>query len=105
MPAPVDIFDDACLHFGGGTLGHPWGNALVAVAIDVLSLSAPFIFAGWYHLRSSWRALDHDLLSALGSRPRSGSSLPGWVLDLVHPLHGGSPDTRVLYLRRHLAAA
>jgi hypothetical protein len=22
MPAPVDIFDDACLHFGGGTLTH-----------------------------------------------------------------------------------
>ena len=28
MPALVDIFgDDACLQFGGGTLGHPWGNA------------------------------------------------------------------------------
>ena len=27
MPALVDIFgDDACLQFGGGTLGHPWGN-------------------------------------------------------------------------------
>jgi ribulose-bisphosphate carboxylase large chain len=25
MPALVDIFgDDACLQFGGGTLGHPW---------------------------------------------------------------------------------
>jgi ribulose 1,5-bisphosphate carboxylase large subunit-like protein len=21
--------DDACLQFGGGTLGHPWGNAQV----------------------------------------------------------------------------
>ncbi len=28
MPALVAIFgDDACLQFGGGTLGHPWGNA------------------------------------------------------------------------------
>jgi len=28
MPALVEIFgDDACLQFGGGTLGHPWGNA------------------------------------------------------------------------------
>ena len=28
-----DIFgDDACLQFGGGTLGHPWGNAPGAVA-------------------------------------------------------------------------
>ncbi len=24
--------DDACLQFGGGTLGHPWGNAAGAVA-------------------------------------------------------------------------
>ena len=33
MPALVDIFgDDACLQFGGGTLGHPWGNAAGAAA-------------------------------------------------------------------------
>merc|ERR1712228_850044 len=33
MPALVDIFrDDACLQFGGGTLGHPWRNAPGAVA-------------------------------------------------------------------------
>ena len=33
MPALVDIFgDDACLQFGGGTLGHPWGNAPGACA-------------------------------------------------------------------------
>lgn len=33
MPALVDIFqDDGCLQFGGGTLGHPWGNAAGAVA-------------------------------------------------------------------------
>ncbi len=33
MPALVDIFgDDACLQFGGGTLGHPWGIAPGAVA-------------------------------------------------------------------------
>ena len=33
MPALVDIFgDDACLQFGGGTLGHPWGNAPGAAA-------------------------------------------------------------------------
>lgn len=30
MPALVEIFgDDSCLQFGGGTLGHPWGNAPV----------------------------------------------------------------------------
>lgn len=29
MPALTEIFgDDACLQFGGGTLGHPWGNAV-----------------------------------------------------------------------------
>ena len=33
VAALVDIFgDDACLQFGGGTLGHPWGNAPGAVA-------------------------------------------------------------------------
>ena len=33
MPALVEIFgDDACLQFGGGTLGHPWGNAPGACA-------------------------------------------------------------------------
>jgi ribulose-bisphosphate carboxylase large chain len=33
MPALVNIFgDDAVLQFGGGTLGHPWGNAAGAAA-------------------------------------------------------------------------
>ena len=33
MPALVAIFgDDVCLQFGGGTLGHPWGNAAGAAA-------------------------------------------------------------------------
>jgi len=33
MPALVNIFgDDSCLQFGGGTLGHPWGNAAGATA-------------------------------------------------------------------------
>ncbi|MDH5436323.1 MAG: RuBisCO large subunit C-terminal-like domain-containing protein, partial [Gammaproteobacteria bacterium] len=33
MPALVSIFgDDSCLQFGGGTLGHPWGNAAGAAA-------------------------------------------------------------------------
>ena len=33
MPALVEIFgDDSCLQFGGGTLGHPWGNAPGAAA-------------------------------------------------------------------------
>ncbi|KAI5653802.1 hypothetical protein M9H77_30989 [Catharanthus roseus] len=33
MPALTEIFrDDIVLHFGGGTLGHPWGNAPGAVA-------------------------------------------------------------------------
>ncbi|HEX5766497.1 MAG TPA: form I ribulose bisphosphate carboxylase large subunit [Woeseiaceae bacterium] len=33
MPALVAIFgDDAILQFGGGTLGHPWGNAAGAAA-------------------------------------------------------------------------
>ena len=32
MPALVDIFDDAFLQFGGGTLRHPYGNVPGAVA-------------------------------------------------------------------------
>jgi ribulose-bisphosphate carboxylase large chain len=33
MPTLTEIFgDDSVLHFGGGTLGNPWGNALGAVA-------------------------------------------------------------------------
>jgi ribulose-bisphosphate carboxylase large chain len=33
MPALVTIFgDDSVLQFGGGTLGHPWGNAAGAAA-------------------------------------------------------------------------
>ncbi len=33
MPALTAIFgDDACFQFGGGTLGHPWGNAAGAHA-------------------------------------------------------------------------
>ncbi len=33
IPALVAIFgDDACFQFGGGTLGHPWGNAAGATA-------------------------------------------------------------------------
>jgi ribulose 1,5-bisphosphate carboxylase large subunit-like protein len=35
MPALVDIFgDDACLQFGGGTLGHPWGMLQVPLRIE-----------------------------------------------------------------------
>ena len=38
MPALTEIFgDDACLQFGGGTLGHPWGNAPGAAANRVAS--------------------------------------------------------------------
>ncbi|KAG2538137.1 hypothetical protein PVAP13_9NG204584 [Panicum virgatum] len=33
MPALTEIFgDDSVLQFGGGTLGHPWGNAPSAAA-------------------------------------------------------------------------
>lgn len=33
MPALVNIFgDDSILQFGGGTQGHPWGNAAGACA-------------------------------------------------------------------------
>ncbi len=42
-PALVTIFgDDACLQFGGGTLGHPWGNAPGAVAYGPTGLGEIF---------------------------------------------------------------
>ncbi|KAL2922835.1 Ribulose bisphosphate carboxylase large chain [Bienertia sinuspersici] len=35
MPTLTEIFgDDSVLQFGGGTLGHPWGNAPGAVATE-----------------------------------------------------------------------
>ncbi|KAL6530925.1 hypothetical protein OROHE_014407 [Orobanche hederae] len=35
MPSLTEIFgDDSILQFGGGTLGHPWGNAPGVVAIE-----------------------------------------------------------------------
>ncbi|GJS79014.1 ribulose-1,5-bisphosphate carboxylase/oxygenase large subunit [Tanacetum coccineum] len=38
MPALTEIFgDDSVLQFGGGTLGHPWGNAPGAVANRVVA--------------------------------------------------------------------
>ncbi|KAL2929646.1 Ribulose bisphosphate carboxylase large chain [Bienertia sinuspersici] len=40
MPALTKIFgDDSVLHFCGGTLGHPWGNAPGAV-VDRVALEA-----------------------------------------------------------------
>jgi Ribulose bisphosphate carboxylase large chain, catalytic domain len=76
MPA-LDVFgDDACFPFGRGTVGHPWECASCCYDRS-RSLSALFILAGWYHLRSSWRAL--------GSRPRSGSSLPGYLGTVAIP--------------------
>ncbi|KAM3251054.1 ribulose bisphosphate carboxylase large chain-like [Capsicum annuum] len=33
MPALIEIFeDDSVLQFGGGTLGHPWGNEIIREA-------------------------------------------------------------------------
>jgi ribulose-bisphosphate carboxylase large chain len=40
MPALTEIFgDDSVLQFGGGTLGHPWGNAPGAAA-NLVALEA-----------------------------------------------------------------
>ena len=56
MPALVDIFgDDACLQFGGGTLGHPWGNAPGAVANRV-ALEACILARNSYRWTSVSRA-------------------------------------------------
>jgi len=76
MPALVSIFgDDAVFQFGGGTLGHPWGNAAGAAANRV-ALEA------CVQARNEGRQLERDggevLRAAAKSSPELATAMETW---------------------------
>ena len=76
MPALVAIFgDDSVLQFGGGTLGHPWGNAAGAAANRV-ALEA------CVQARNEGRELEREgkeiLTAAARHSPELGAALETW---------------------------
>jgi ribulose-bisphosphate carboxylase large chain len=76
MPALVTIFgDDAVLQFGGGTLGHPWGNAAGAAANRV-ALEA------CVEARNQGRELEKEgkeiLTTAAASSPELKAAMETW---------------------------
>jgi len=74
MPALVTIFgDDSCLQFGGGTQGHPWGNAAGAAANRV-ALEASV------KARNEGREIEKETREIL--TVMSGS--PGFIFNLGH---------------------
>jgi len=69
MPALVSIFgDDACLQFGGGTLGHPWGNAAGAAANRVACEAC-------VQARNEGRDLEKEARDILGTAAKSSPEL------------------------------
>jgi len=69
MPALVSIFgDDAVMQFGGGTLGHPWGNAAGAAANRV-ALEA------CVEARNQGRTLEAEAKDILGAAARHSPEL------------------------------
>ncbi|XP_038880427.1 NAD(P)H-quinone oxidoreductase subunit H, chloroplastic-like [Benincasa hispida] len=58
MPALTEIFgDDSVLQFGGGTLGHPWGNEIIREA----SKWSPELAAAcevWKEIKVEFEAMD-----------------------------------------------
>lgn len=76
IPALVSIFgDDSVLQFGGGTLGHPWGNAAGATANRV-ALEA------CVRARNEGRGIEADarsiLMEAAGDSPELAIALETW---------------------------
>src|SRR3990170_6748657 len=76
MPALVTIFgDDSVLQFGGGTLGHPWGNAAGACA-NRTALEA------CVEARNEGRAIDKEgkdiLKAAAKSSPELKAAMETW---------------------------
>jgi ribulose-bisphosphate carboxylase large chain len=69
MPALLAIFgDDAVFQFGGGTLGHPWGNAAGATANRV-ALEA------CVQARNEGRPLEREGSEILAAAARSSPEL------------------------------
>ncbi|KAF8380768.1 hypothetical protein HHK36_028258 [Tetracentron sinense] len=62
MPALTEIFgDDSVLQFGGGTLGHPWGNAPGNEIIREASKWSPELAAAcevWKEIKFEFEAMD-----------------------------------------------
>ncbi|MCG8444069.1 MAG: form I ribulose bisphosphate carboxylase large subunit [Caulobacterales bacterium] len=76
MPALVSIFgDDAVMQFGGGTLGHPWGNAAGAAANRVACEAC-------VQARNEGRNLEKEardiLTAAAASSPELGAAMETW---------------------------
>jgi ribulose-bisphosphate carboxylase large chain len=76
MPALVSIFgDDAVLQFGGGTLGHPWGNAAGATANRVAAEAC-------VQARNEGRKLEREareiLTEAARHSPELGAAMETW---------------------------
>lgn len=69
MPALVAIFgDDAVFQFGGGTLGHPWGNAAGAAANRVACEAC-------VQARNEGRSLEKEARAILTEAARSSPEL------------------------------
>ena len=76
IPALVSIFgDDSVLQFGGGTLGHPWGNAAGATANRVAVEAC-------VHARHEGRDVEREarsiLTAAAAHSPELGAALDTW---------------------------
>ena len=76
VPALVSIFgDDSVLQFGGGTLGHPWGNAAGATANRVAVEAC-------VQARNEGRAVEREardvLTRAAASSPELAVAMETW---------------------------
>ena len=76
MPALVTIFgDDSVLQFGGGTQGHPWGNAAGASANRVALEACVKARNEGRHIERESRDI---LMSAAQSSPELAIALEIW---------------------------
>ena len=97
VPALVSIFgDDAVFQFGGGTIGHPWGNAAGATANRVALESC-------VQARNEGRELEREgadiLKAAAKSSPELASALETWreirfEFDVVDKLDNAAQPTQ-----------
>jgi ribulose-bisphosphate carboxylase large chain len=97
VPALVSIFgDDAVFQFGGGTIGHPWGNAAGATANRVALESC-------VQARNEGRELEREgadiLKAAAKSSPELASALETWreirfEFDVVAKLDNAAQPTQ-----------
>lgn len=97
MPALVSIFgDDSVLQFGGGTQGHPWGNAAGAAANRVALEACVKARNEGRHLEQESRDI---LMTAAQSSPELAIALEIWK-EIKFP--GVALETLVCHSRRLL---